>query len=296
MDIRISDGTAGITAAAATGSQETSMVTMSTKTPLASHFPKPCIFRELDNVVSRQISKRQCLNSDLNSMPNDGQNDVPRPSFQVIPDSKSVPSSSSQSRLGTLAEIRTLSLEGRPSTVGCKYEHATKENMCPNLGNGPTDEAYDNAQSFVTCNAVGRLDPEQSMMLSPIPVTNRTNIDALNSPSEMQIRNPNNMPFVNYSESPEYSKHIFVARKSEGAKRPLRNESLDISLLDAHSLEVAEILDYVKKQDKRIDALEKEVEEKNGRIDVLVETNSKLNARVMVLETAVALIQEKFEP
>ena len=296
MDIYI-PGRAGSTTIATKVSEETSVVTMPTKTPLATHFPKPRIREELDNVVSRQISQRQSLNSDLNMiMPNDGQSDVPRSSYKVPFVSQNVASSSSQSRIKTLTGINTPSLLERPSDESSKYEHAIKENICPNLGNDLPDEAYGNAQNFVTRNVVGRLDPEQSMMLSPIPITNKTDNDALNLPSEMQIRNPSNMPFVNYSESPECSKHIFVTHTSKGIERPLRNEALDMSLLDQHSQEVAEILDYVRKQDERIDALEKEVEERNGRIDELVENNSKLNARVMVLETTVALIQEKLEP
>ena len=295
MDIRI-PGRAGSITIATKVSEETSVVTMPTRTLLAAHFPKPRIHQELDNVVPSQITQKQSLNSDLNlTSPNDAQSDVPRSSYKAPFFSQNVASSSSQSGLKTSAGIKT-ALQGRPSDEASKYEHATKENICPNLGNDLTDEAYNNAQSFVNGNVVNRLHPEQSTMLSPIPVTNRMNIESRNSQSEMQFRNPSNMPFVNFSESPECSKHIFITQASEGVESPLRNESLDMSLLDEHSQEVTEILEHVKKQDKRIDALEKEVEERNCRIDELVETNSKLNARVMVLETAVALIQEKLEP
>lgn len=54
-----------------------------------------------------------------------------------------------------------------------------------------------------------------------------------------------------------------------------------------------EIVDTMRMQAKQLKALEEDAKCKNDRIEELVVLNSKLNARVMVLETALALLQEK---
>ncbi len=306
--------TAGITS-----SQGTSLVTMTTKS-LATHFPKP----ELDDVVvpkqttrsqDKSLPRGPSLNDDLNVSVLEngnmsyGQNDIPRPSFQFPFDPKTTARSTAQPRPETLAGMDGLSLQDRHWDVayknyvsidGNKNNYASKENICPNSANDLTDNGDNGGSSFISRHPIARSEQRQSIVLSPIPVTNKMTITGLDLQSEKQIRNndpirPTNMPFVNYSESPARSKHIFVSQTSENVDNPIMNESLDISLLDKHSQEVSEILDYVKEQDKRINALEKAAEARSNRIDELMKTNSKLNARVMVLETAVALLQEKLE-
>ena len=289
MEIHIPDRTAS-TIGGAKGSQGASLATMPTRTCLASQFSKP----ELDNVVSKLDSRKQSLDDDLElSMLEDGQNDVPRSSFQIPLLSKNAASFPSQPRLEALTSTNTASFEERPWDVASKYVHATKENICPNSGNDRTDDS--NAHSLITGNVVGRSVPNQGTVLVPIPETSKVCITQPYPQSDKQAVKPGNMPFVSYSESPEGSKHIFVTQASGGVERPSRNESLDTSLLDKNSQQVAEILNHVKEQESRIIALEKEVKERDSRIEELVETNSKLIARVMVLETAVALIQEKLE-
>jgi hypothetical protein len=290
MEIHIPDRTAS-TIGGTKGSQGASLVTMPTRTCLASQFSKP----ELDNVVSKSVSRKQNLDDDLElSLLEDGQNDVPISSFQIPLLSKNAAGFPSQPRFEALTSTNTASFEERLWDVTSKYVHATKENICPNSGNDRTDDS--NAHRLITGNVVGRSDPKQSTTLVPIPVTSKVCITEPYPQSDKQAVKPGNMPFVSYSESPEGgSKHIFVTQASGGVERPSRNESLDTSLQDQNSQQIAEILSHVKEQESRIIALEKEVKERDSRIDELVETNSKLVARVMVLETAVALIQEKLE-
>jgi hypothetical protein len=333
MNIQIPDRASSIgtkNSAGTTSFQATSLVTMPTDTSSVSHSSKPGI----DNtVVCKQgdrssrsgscfaykpdnpLCEGQALKDDLDlTIPDDGsvssdQNGVPKSRsieghyFTRV--EKNIASRSVQFAPETLSRINPLLQQEtncderykEHSSNGHKNDHAAKENICPNSGNGLIIDGDNNVDDVFSYNK--KSYQRQNIVLSPIPVTNKMTFTGLDSHSERQGTNdgqrPSNMPIVNYSESPECSKHIFVTQPSMGTQTPLRVEALDVSLPDKHSQEVAEILDYVKQQDKRINALEEEVEERNNRIEELVATNSNLAARVMVLETAVALIQEKLE-
>ena len=164
--------------------------------------------------------------------------------------------------------------------------HTSKENVCPNSGRVLADDVDD----------VAKPKNQDTVMLSPIPLSDKMATISLEHPSEKQVDGyESNMPFVSFSERLQSSRHIFVTKPTEDALTPIRNESLDVSLLDEYSGEYAEILNHVREQDKKISNLENEVIERNKQFEELLETNSKLNARVIVLETTVALLMEKLD-
>lgn len=288
------------------GISKTAVLKENNRCPSSGNFPayksdNPlCDEPKLTNNLTLNMPDGGCVSND--------QNDTIRPRIIRAAYSprvdKNIASSSVLSGPEKLTRINTLLQqethwdsggEESPSN-GYKNVFVTKENICPNARNGLL-EGFSNMNSFISCHS--KSGQSQSSMLSPIPLTNNAHNMPFLSQSKKLIRNDcprtNDMTFVYYPERPECSKHIFATQPSEGVRNPVGNKSLDVSLVDRHSPEVAEILDLVKQQDKKIHALEKEVEKQSNRIEEMVETNSNLNARVMVLETAVALIQEKIE-
>ena len=311
-------------------SQATSLVAMPTESSASQNFSKPginktAVLKENDKYqrpgnlraykLDNPLSDGQKLTNDLNlTMPNDGcvsneQSDDVRPRIiraSYVPKvDKNIGSSSVLSipekltRINPLLQLEThwdSSVDESPSN-GYKNVFVTKENICPNACNG-LPEGYNNMDTFISCHS--KSGQSQSSMLSPIPVTNKAHNMPFLPQSKQLIRNDcpraSDMTIEHHPERPDCSKHIFVTQPNESARNPVGNQTLDISLVDNHSPEFAEILDLVKEQDKKIHALEKEAEKQSNRIEEMMETNSKLNARVMVLETVVALIQEKMEP
>lgn len=268
--------------------------------------PVSCQAYKSDN----QLSDGQKLTNDLDlTMPDDEyasneQNDALRPRIvracyaqtvdRNIACNSVLPVPEKSTKMDPLLQQETYwnsSGEESPSK-GCQNAFVAKENICPNLGSGLL-EGYNNFDYH------SKSGQSQNSMLSPIPLTNKASNMSFHPQSKMLMRNDclraNDMAFVHCSDQAECSKHIFVTQPSESERNPLGNESRDISLVDKHSSEVAQILEIVKEQDKKINALEKEAEKQTNRIKEMMETNSKLNARVIVLETAVALIQEKIE-
>lgn len=268
--------------------------------------PVSCQAYKSDN----QLSDGQKLTNDLDlTMPDDEyasneQNDALRPRIvracyaqtvdRNIACNSVLPVPEKSTKMDPLLQQETYwnsSGEESPSK-GCQNAFVAKENICPNLGSGLL-EGYNNFDYH------SKSGQSQNSMLSPIPLTNKASIMSFHPQSKKLMRNDclraNDMAFVHCSDQAECSKHIFVTQPSESERNPLGNESRDISLVDKHSSEVGQILEIVKEQDKKINALEKEAEKQTNRIKEMMETNSKLNARVIVLETAVALIQEKIE-
>ena len=307
-----------------TNFQATSLGTMPMKSS-ALHFSKPlkdktAVVKENNRCArpvssqayksDNQLSDGQKLRNDLDlTMPDDeyvsnDQNDALRPRIvracyaqtvdKNIANNSVLPVPEKSTKINPLLQQETYwnsSGEESPSK-GCQNAFVAKENICPNLGSGLL-EGYNNIHYH---SKSGQL---QTSMLSPIPLTNKASIMSFHPQSKKFMRNDclraNDTAFVPCSVQAECSKQIFVTQPRESERNPLGNESRGISLVDRHSPEVAEILDLVRAQDKKINVLEKEAEKQTNRIKEMMETNSKLNARVIVLETAVALIQEKTE-
>lgn len=277
-----------------TNDDATDSITMARMAPLANHCTTPReVARNQDKSLPQSLSNDRDLIVPGNYSGNHDKNPIPRKSPQApfvarIEKNVGIGVSQSSTKPETTDFYRTHGFSKDSIFDAIEGNDNTIENVCPNSDNGLImykTTLVDN----VMCPSG---NSQRKVMPSPV-YTKMTDTD---SHAEKQITKHTAIPYVNHCELPEGRfKHVFVRGPDVDVRSPLRVETSDVSFSDKRSREVDHILEYVKMQDRRIKALEKDAEERDRLVKELVETDAKLNRRVMVLETAVALMQEQLE-